>query len=290
MRDLGRDRRSSSTTIGLRALDVVEAYLRRLDGPRLPSGMALARRQVAALSSGQPSLTLVRSVAESLDSALSRPDRGGDRTGTRSVLFRRIAELRRGVTSARVAIARTGLRLFPARRSVLTLSYSTEVLAVLRGAHRRGRLGGVLVGESGPRCEGRRLVGDLRRFRIGARPLPLAALERGVREAELAIVGADTIEADGTVVSKVGAYLIALACRDQGKPFYVTAAATKFLALPSVSRPVPPDDRFDSLFDRTPSALVSGYLTESGLFPPGGLASAHRRAVPPGVRGFPARR
>jgi methylthioribose-1-phosphate isomerase len=123
---------------------------------------------------------------------------------------------------------------------------------------------------------------------------------------DLVIVGADRVAANGDTANKIGTYLKALAARDTGTPFYV--------ALPSstIDREVPdgaaipieersPDEvrYLDGLgpggparvlvvpegsparnpaFDVTPARLVTGFITEEGIFSPGELREkANRR-------------
>ena len=119
-------------------------------------------------------------------------------------------------------------------------------------------------------------------------------MQRGL--VDLVIVGADRVAANGDTANKIGTYLKALAARDTGVPFYV--------ALPSstIDRSVPdgsaipieersPDEvrYLDGLgpngparvlvvpegsparnpaFDVTPARLVTGFITEAGVFSP----------------------
>jgi methylthioribose-1-phosphate isomerase len=108
------------------------------------------------------------------------------------------------------------------------------------------------------------------------------------------IVGADRITANGDVANKVGTYLKALACADNGIPFYVAAPrSTLDFALqrgsdieieardgdefrdvhgldsrgtPACLRQLPASEAVaNPAFDVTPARLVSGIITERGV-------------------------
>lgn len=99
------------------------------------------------------------------------------------------------------------------------------------------------------------------------------------------IVGADRIAANGDTANKVGTYLKALAARAHGVPFYVAAPRTTIdFACPDGAG-IPIEERagselgarlgtavFNPAFDVTPAALITGIITERGVFAPGGLA------------------
>jgi len=117
-------------------------------------------------------------------------------------------------------------------------------------------------------------------------------LTRG--EVDVVIVGADRIAANGDTANKVGTYLKALAARAAGVPFYVAAPASTFDPKTPCGEAIPVEERaadelffIDGLdregcpgrlrlapegtravnpaFDVTPSALVSGFITERGV-------------------------
>jgi len=110
---------------------------------------------------------------------------------------------------------------------------------------------------------------------------------------QLCIVGADRIAANGDVANKIGTYSVAVLAKAHGIPFYVAAPystidlRTKSGAdIPIEQRqarevttihgshPVAPDgvQVYNPAFDVTPAELVSGIITERGVFTPQELA------------------
>jgi methylthioribose-1-phosphate isomerase len=120
------------------------------------------------------------------------------------------------------------------------------------------------------------------------------------------IVGADRIAANGDVANKIGTYLKALACADNGVPFYVAAPGSTFdFACPD-GNAIPIEERAGSEvrsvagatgdacllpdavavsnygFDVTPARLVAGIVTERGLLP--ASVNGLRQAFPEAAR------
>jgi len=205
-------------------------------------------------------------------------------------------------TNASRTIATVGL--LPPGARILTFSYSSSVLAVLREAHARQRLSAVLCTESRPILEGHRLTRELARLGIAVELGVDAAITTFTERADVALVGADSITVHG-VINKLGTTCLALACRHRGTPCYVVADRHKWLPAGAVTpassqlRPAveiwsdPPTGVtiWNAYFECTPMRLFSGIVGEDGVRGPEELFRQlmampiaqvlHRR--PPGV-------
>lgn len=175
--------------------------------------------------------------------------------------------LRRQVESARPLLA--------VCRSLVTLSYSSTVEAILRQALPRHTT--VTIAESRPLLEGRRLFTRLLDSHPSLRMVTDAQLGLAVADADLVLVGADSILSDLAVVNKAGTYLAALVARAHSRGFYVAADTFKIQATPVSSTGVLESrsgkevwlryaESCDNMyFDITPGHLVSGFVTELGI-------------------------
>ena len=99
-------------------------------------------------------------------------------------------------------------------------------------------------------------------------------------EIEAVITGADSILADGSIINKMGTYMVALTAKDNKKPFFVMADSSKFHPGSAVGMEIP-IEKHDSAevfaeqsahisvqniyFDFTPLRLISGVITEKKL-------------------------
>ncbi len=198
-------------------------------------------------------------------------------------------------------MAAHGARLLEARATVIhhcntgalaAVDYGTA-LGVIRYAHESGKSIHVLVDETRPRLQGARLTAwELEQYGISYDVICDSAsgffLQRG--EVDAVFVGADRIAANGDVANKIGTYMLALAARDSGVPFYCVAPRSTFdpdvaqgadisieqrqasevLALRLGERPIAPEGASarNPAFDITPYRLVEAFVTEYGLIHP----------------------
>ncbi|WP_018607797.1 S-methyl-5-thioribose-1-phosphate isomerase [Uliginosibacterium gangwonense] len=177
-------------------------------------------------------------------------------------------------------------------------------LAPIYLAHEAGIPIHVWVSETRPRNQGLLTAAELTANEV---PHTLMAdnaagflLQEG--RVDMVIVGADRIAANGDTANKVGTYLKALAAHAAGVPFYVAAPwSTIDLATPN-GRAIPIEERngnelrhatgkladgstaqvacidaaetvFNPAFDVTPAELITGIITERGVFAPHQLTS-----------------
>lgn len=166
-------------------------------------------------------------------------------------------------------------------REVATLSRSGTVAAALRRS-----APAVVVAESRPAREGVDVAEEFAAAGLDVTlttdaALPALLAERNVAAA---LVGADAVLVDGSVVNKVGTRALALAAAREGVPLYAAAARDKVRPdTETHDEAGRPGDVYDDdadvavaspLFDRTPADLVDGIATEAGL-----LDAADVRAV-----------
>ncbi|MDQ7820177.1 MAG: translation initiation factor eIF-2B [Armatimonadota bacterium] len=185
-------------------------------------------------------------------------------------------------------LAEAGAHLLADGVTLVTHSRSDSVIRILRAACRQRKTLTIIATESRPLREGRRVLEEAARLGFRGELIPDAAVGARIREAHLALVGADAILPSGAFLNKTGTFLLALAARHFGIPLYVAAETAK-LDLRAVqghppdvgSRPpeeltegwVPPDGItvWNRFFEVTPAPLVEAYITERGVVPAGGI-------------------
>lgn len=172
--------------------------------------------------------------------------------------------------------ARHASRLIGAGRTVMTHSLSSTVREVFHLLKDDGVR--AIVSESRPLCEGYALAAQLSEWGISTALVTDAQLGLFVKQADLVLVGADAILEDGAAVNKAGTYLLALAARDQGVPFYVCCESFKRrtagmgpleleeMGLEEIGAPERPHVTVRNVyFDVTPWRLITGWINEYGL-------------------------
>jgi methylthioribose-1-phosphate isomerase len=146
----------------------------------------------------------------------------------------------------------------------------------------------VIATETRPRLQGAKLTA----YELLTDKIPVTVIVDGAagytlrrRMVNMVIVGADRINAD-VVANKVGTYPIALAAKANGVPFYVAAPRSTFNLTSQgevkieernqrevthiAGRRIPPRgvEVFNPAFDLTPVELVTGFITDVGVFAP----------------------
>jgi methylthioribose-1-phosphate isomerase len=162
-------------------------------------------------------------------------------------------------------------------------------LGVVFAAVAAGKRVKVFADETRPLLQGARLTAwEL--YRAGIEVSVIADGAAGwtlqTQEVDAVLVGSDRIAANGDVANKIGTYPLAVLARRHGVPFYVVAPySTLDLSLPSGAE-IPIEERdpaevtrfagqaiapngvgaFNPAFDVTPAELVTGIVTERGVF------------------------
>lgn len=174
-----------------------------------------------------------------------------------------------------------------------------SALSPIYAAHHAGKRPFVFVDETRPRCQGARLTA----WELGQEGVEHAVLvdnatghymQRG--QIQMVIVGSDRIAANGDVANKIGTFSSAVVAHHLGIPFFVAAPTTtidpdcpsgseipieersqdevlwvdgetKDGNLEAVNIAAPGAKALNPAFDVTPGHLVSGLITESGIYP-----------------------
>ncbi len=276
------DRDHGSAWLSLRALETLRDRAAALAGgeaegnarSELPS---LAHELIAA----RPAMTAVhnrvsRAMSRAVAEAPSATDLAAAVQRAAEATLRAAIDAEEGV-AAEVAREVAGHR-------VLTLSLSGTVLEGLVAADPAPAR--VVVCASLPGGEGASLAARLAAAGLDVVLVPDAAVAWAleVEDAELLLVGADTVLADGAVVNKVGTRPAALAAHAAGVPVVAAASSDKVAAAGETwSREREEADasgtgarpggvagghgpeRRSPLFERTPAALIDGVATERGV-------------------------
>ncbi|MBX3332855.1 MAG: S-methyl-5-thioribose-1-phosphate isomerase [Nitrospira sp.] len=175
--------------------------------------------------------------------------------------------------------------------SLATAGYGTA-LGVIRAAWEQGKKINVIADETRPVLQGARLtVWELMQDQIPVTLITDNMAGSLMRQGKihLCVVGADRIAANGDVANKIGTYSVAVLAKAHNIPFYVAAPYSTIDlntksgdAIPIEQRnpievttihgshPVAPTgvSVYNPAFDVTPAELITGIITERGIFKP----------------------
>jgi translation initiation factor 2B subunit (eIF-2B alpha/beta/delta family) len=229
----------------------------------------------AELAQTRPSMAPVQNLLRRWREALTFAEEADLATARRMAVVRAevlIAASRQAVLDCAVRAA----DLLGCGRTVMTHSLSSTVVEVCRLLGGQGLR--MIVTESRPLMEGRRLAEQLSIWGTPTTFITDAQMGLFVAEADAVLVGADSVLADGAVVNKTGTGLLALAARDRGVPFYVCCESFKWRAPgqppPELEEMAPAELETPDwpgvtvrnvYFDLTPGRLVSAWIDETGV-------------------------
>jgi methylthioribose-1-phosphate isomerase len=172
--------------------------------------------------------------------------------------------------------------------ALATVDYGTA-LGVIRAAHEEDKRIHVYADETRPYLQGARLTTwELMQDGIPVTLITdnMAAWVMAAKKADLVIVGADRVAANGDVANKIGTYGLAVLAKFHKIPFYVAAPLSSIDLSIASGQDIVIEERapeevthvagqqvaptgvtvFNPAFDVTPAALITAVITEKGVF------------------------
>ncbi|KAF8529265.1 eukaryotic translation initiation factor 2B delta subunit [Hysterangium stoloniferum] len=184
---------------------------------------------------------------------------------------------------------------------ILTYARSSVVEKVLLRAHAQSKNFSVIIADSRPLLEGRRLLSTLADAGIQCTYLLLPALNSIIQEVSIVMLGAHSVQSDGAVYSRAGTALVAMMAKAYSVPTLVCCETYKFSdavhldsfnknelapltghvsACPSAHdrnllalNDEPNLQILNPLYDLTPPANITAIVTEVGTIPPNSVGS-----------------
>jgi ribose 1,5-bisphosphate isomerase len=194
-----------------------------------------------------------------------------------------IDKLIRTLEKSTEKISKKGSRLIKSNYKIMTHCHSGEALSVIKKAWRDGKKISVIATETDPLEQGVKTAKELVKIKIPVTMITDNAVGFFMKDVDCVLVGSDAIRKEG-VINKVGTSLLALAAKQNKRPFYVAADTLKFdkrkkLIIEERSpkevykRLVHPGNLRhvkirNPAFDVTPWKFVTAIITEKGVLKP----------------------
>ncbi len=242
------------------------------------------REGFAVLENAQKSMPSLHAVLQILKSDFLPKLRADEETAD-AISY--LSSLEKILSESGVTIAGLFAEKFSEPRSTVTISRSSTVMATFFRMHEAKLLRQAFVLEARPMTEGHRTIRDLRHRGVQATLLVDAAMCETMEHVDCAVVGADSISADGYLLNKTGTFPLAICCKEFGVPLYVLCDSLKFS--PQLKDRIPVEDRpeeeilhreegddfaiWNRYFEWTPVDYVTEFITERGVYTPDQLSA-----------------
>ena len=250
-------------------------------------GMALAARAGEDLDAAAAVLVAARPTAVNLAWAVRRVRAAADPVAAAAAIHREDIQMCRAIGTHGVGLLGDGMGVLThCNAGALAVSALGTATAPMYLAHEAGLRFRVFVDETRPVLQGARLTA----WELSESGLDVTLICDGMAAhlmsegaVDLVITGADRVTRNGDVVNKIGTRGLAIASRYHGVPFYVACPSSTFdpetphgadVVIEerdprevTESIPTVPGIRArNPAFDVTPAELVTGWITDRGLF------------------------
>jgi ribose 1,5-bisphosphate isomerase len=155
-------------------------------------------------------------------------DRGAQVDQLKNVLSDATVAYGRKLEESIERVAEIGARRLRDGDVILTHSYSSSVLAILKKARQGGKELKVFVTETRPELEGRDVACELATAGIDTTLIIDSAVSHFIEDADKVLVGAEAVAANGAIVNKIGTATIAAVAHGARVRVFVAASTHKF--------------------------------------------------------------
>ncbi len=261
------DRQHGASQLTRLALELVEQTALHDDSDNIKAFQALMSSLLAELAFCRPTMV---SIANAVNQYRSKLEQRLSSSPDLPALHEMAVNLARDgineLETSRQQVIENGVSLISAEMTIMTCSYSSIVIACLIHAWRQGRSFNLLAAQSqlSPHhpAYGEILVGELNQQNISGQVFSDRDVENLVGKADLVLLGADAVLADGSLINGYPSLNMAQAAFNSPKNIPVNVACETFkFTNQNLSA-------FEEGFDVVPASYLTVIITEKGIITP----------------------
>lgn len=221
----------------------------------------------AELMQARPAMTPIANyVSQFLHQIIQRSQQEKDLSSLKSFAVAEGNKIIKSSAKALIKAVEYGCGIINDLDTVITCSYSSTVCKVFELAKQKETEFRVIVAESRSvgQVYGEITAEHLRKHSIPVEVIPDDKINSRIARASKALVGADSITADGYLINGVPTFTLAQAANRHKIPFYTVCETAKL----DVRGYMTEASTLEPGFDKTPLELVTGIITEKGTMKP----------------------
>ena len=229
IRAIKEDNISGASLISRKAAKTISLFTQQTKAKTIQAYYSSLLRIGKGLISAQPDMVSIFNLVNSILIAVEEKKDKLTLEQLNNIVRKKAGEFHKRSLESLERMAEFGQTLIFNGCTILTYSFSGGVFYILKKAKDKGKRFEVVVSESRPMFEGRKLALSLGKLGIPVTLVTDAALSLYVKKSDLVLVGADSIS-EKNFVNKVGTYGLSLLAEEFGIPFYVASDKTKFIS------------------------------------------------------------
>jgi ribose 1,5-bisphosphate isomerase len=233
------------------------------------------------------SIPLANGLRQVVSEAKGSLESGSDVEHMKQNVSRTTTEFEMKLEESIKEIAEIGARRLKFGDVIMTHSYSSSVIAILKKAQLQGKRLKVFVTETRPELEGRDVARELAAEGIDTTLIIDSAVSHFIEKSDKVLVGAEAVAANGAIVNKIGTATIAAVAHGARVRVYAAASTYKFSPETMLGELIEIEERDPSYvlddqemlkssnitvrnpaFDVTSPQDIDLIITERGVIPP----------------------
>ncbi|MFY9397457.1 MAG: NUDIX domain-containing protein [Desulfomonilia bacterium] len=289
--ELRADRESGARQLAFKSLDFLEKMVASSNAALSAVLMDDLQHACEVIGAARPSMAIIPTTLELLLRDL-RPvaalgaDVGQSLKQAAGIIGRHLKDMASAMDRAIAHLE----GVVPGNATVLMHSYSSSLIHALGMLKKKGC--SVVVTESRPGFEGRVTAQVAADMGLKVRLVPDACAAHELKQADVVLMGVDSIEQDGSVINKAGSALISMAAHALGVKVYFVGELRKIcidrqqVDLEAYdpgevwSDPPPRVEVINLYFDRTAPKFITAIAMETGLVEPYQIRKIARSMIP----------
>jgi len=264
---LKKDTIHGASWLSLQAINILTLAMSESPARTVADFVREIKTVAEELTQARPNITPIANYANQfLYQIITRSQSEKSLDSLRSFALIKGKELVKSATKAVSKAVEYGCGTISDLDTVITCSYSSTVCQVLELASQRETRLRVIAAESkfNGKAYGEITAEQLMKHRIPVEIIADENIQDRISKADKALVGADSISADGYLINGKPTHLLAQAAKNKKIPFYVVCESAKFAIQGYVAK----SPGLEPGFDKTPLNLITGIITEKGTMQP----------------------